>query len=189
MKSAFSFLCFWAIVTGCEPKPETYLIPDGFKGKINIIFNQPRGLPQRYENGRRVYDIPSNGILLTRFKDEYGIIDHQYFYVDKGGNKSPLEIFHYQYNKDGTTKWIIQDSGKVGIFLDGTTGGYGGNNNLKYQEFMVTDFFHIDSFYKSAYQNEFKKRLQEKLKDDFRPGALNLQELDTIERHMNQNTK
>src|SRR5882672_5664979 len=130
MKNMIIYLWLFAIVLGCKnPEPETYWIPDGFKGKVNVIFNQSNGLAIRYENGRRVYDIPSNGILLTRFKDEYGTIDHKYYYVDKNGNKKPLKIFQYEYNKDGTTKWMINDSNKVGIFLDGTTGGYGGNND------------------------------------------------------------
>ena len=71
-------------LTGCynHPEPETYLIPKGFTGRVNVIFNQKNGAAIKYENGRRIYEIPSNGILLTQIKDEYGIINHQYYYVD-----------------------------------------------------------------------------------------------------------
>ena len=123
---------------------ETYFIPKGFKGRVNLIFNQIKGEPPKYENGRRIYQIPANGILLTQFKDEYGIVDHQYYYIDGSGNKNPLQIFKYEYNKDGTTKWVIKDKYETGIFLDGTTGEYG-KSNIKYQEFIVSDYAILDS--------------------------------------------
>ena len=41
-----------------QPEPEDYLIPEGFKGRVNVIFNQQNGVPAKYENGRRVYEIP-----------------------------------------------------------------------------------------------------------------------------------
>ena len=159
-------------IFGCRhPEPESYYIPKGFQGRINIIFNQSKGESFKYENGRRVYLVPSNGILLTQFKDEYGIVDHQYFYVDGTGNKKALKIFGYEYNKDGTTKWIVKDRNEVGIFLDGTTGGYG-KSNIKYQEFIVSDYNTLDSFYLPNYQNSFIKKIQTALKNDFQPDTL-----------------
>src|SRR5579872_1899917 len=151
---------------GCKhPEAESYYIPESFKGRVNIIFNQSKGESSTYENGRRVYQVPANGILLTQFKDEYGIVDHQYYYIDGRGNKKPLPIFKYEYNKDGSTKWIIKDKYEIGIFLDGTTGGYG-NSNIKYQEFIVSDYATLDSFYLSKYKNDFTRQLQEDLHDN-----------------------
>jgi hypothetical protein len=156
-----------SIALGCKnPEPETYLMPDGFKGRVNVIFNQPNGVPPRHENGRRIYKVPVDGILLTQFKDEYGIVDHQYYYIDRRGNRKSLPIFKYEYNNDGTTKWEIKDNHEIGIFLDGTTGGYG-NSNIKYQEFIVTDYATLDSFYLPKYKSDFTKKLQEALHDNF----------------------
>ena len=155
-----SIIAMWGLL-GCKhSQAETYLIPEGFKGRVNVIFNQSKGESPTYENGRRVYQIPVNGILVTQFKDEYGIVDHQYYYVDGNGNKKPLRIFRYEYNKDGTTKWIIKDKHETGIFLDGTTGGYG-NSNIKYQEFIVSDYTTLDSFYLEKYKSRFTRQLQE----------------------------
>ena len=166
------YLWLFTIVLGCKhPEPESYLIPEGFKGKVNVIFNQLNGEPPRYEKGRRIYQVPVDGILLTQFKDEYGIVDHEYYYVDGRGNKKPLKIFSYEYNKDGTTKWMIKDRNEVGVFLDGTTGGYG-NSNIKYQEFIVSDYNTLDSFYLPKYQNSFIKKIQTVLKDNFQPDTL-----------------
>ncbi|MDP4255061.1 MAG: hypothetical protein Q8938_13715, partial [Bacteroidota bacterium] len=49
-----------------KSEPETYLIPKGFQGRATIIFNQKLGVPSKYENGRRVYEMPLNGILLSQ---------------------------------------------------------------------------------------------------------------------------
>jgi len=48
-----------------QPDPETYLTPQGFAGWVSIVFSRVEGVPPKYENGRRVYQIPVNGILLT----------------------------------------------------------------------------------------------------------------------------
>src|ERR1700710_258694 len=82
-----------------DPEPEDYLIPENFTGRVTVIFNQKEGMPIKYENGRRVYEIPANGILLTQFKAEYGIINHHYFYFDSTGKKTGLPIYEYEYNK------------------------------------------------------------------------------------------
>jgi hypothetical protein len=161
---------FSAIVTilSCNyPEPESYLIPYKYVGKVNVIFNQKLGNPPLYENGRRLYKIPSNGILLTGFKDEEGFVDHKYYYVDTNGNKKPLKIFRYDYNKDGTVKWIINDSNEIGIFGDGTNGVYG-NSKYRYQEFKVSSFRFLDSIN----DNVFFKKVQFYLNDNFSPDTI-----------------
>jgi len=80
---------------GCKQnQSEIYLLPDGFKGKVNIVFNQIKGVPPKYEGGKRAYEIPNNGILLTQFKDEYRIVKHEYFYVDSLNKRVPLRLFN-----------------------------------------------------------------------------------------------
>jgi len=132
---------------GCKnPEPETYLIPQGFTGRVNVIFSRKDGIPPKYENGRRVYEIPPSGILVTQFKDEYGFIDHQFYYIDSNGKRTPLKIYKYDYNKDGTVKWIVKDSTEIGIFSDGTTGQYGNPPNaVWWQEFVVASYNGLDT--------------------------------------------
>lgn len=141
-------LSFLMSITGCynHPEPETYLLPKGFTGRVDVILNQKNGAPVKYENGRRIYEIPANGIFLTQFKDEYGIINRQYYYVDSVGNRYPLPIYQYQHNDDGTTTPIVKDNNEVGIFIDGTTGIYGNSsdNRIPYQEFIVSSFNNLN---------------------------------------------
>ena len=78
--------------------PETFLIPKDYKGKIHVHFNKPCGQKVEMENGRRRYEIPENGILLSQFADKQGFIDQQYFLVDKNGKRtllSQLDIRDY----------------------------------------------------------------------------------------------
>jgi hypothetical protein len=165
MKMSISWLFIMMLsMLGCQnPEPEDYLIPQGFTGRVNIIFNQKNGVAPKYENARRVYEIPQDGILLTQFKDEYGLVNRRYYYVDSNGKKVPLKIYEYEYNKDGTTKWIIKNPGEVGIFSDGTTGQYGNEDDsksVKWQEFVVSSYSLLDSFYTVDYKKKFDDRIE-----------------------------
>jgi hypothetical protein len=145
-----NLIFFMELLVSChqKPEPETYLIPKGFTGRVNVIFNRKDGSPAKYENDRRLYEIPSNGILLTQFSGEYGFADHQYFYVDSNGKRTPLKIYQHDYNKDGTVKWKIKDSTEIGVFSDGTTGQYGNSGDpqsVKWQEFFVSSYKGLDT--------------------------------------------
>ena len=144
-----------------NPEPETYLIPRKFTGRVSVIFNRKDGTPPKYENGRRVYEIPANGILLTQFKDEYGLVDHQYYYVDSSGRRTTLEIYKYDHNKDGTVKWIVKDPKEIGIFSDGTTGQSGNTGDprsFKWQEFFVSSYNGLDTMESlDSFTNRIKK--------------------------------
>jgi len=138
------------------PVPETFLIPQGFTGRVNIIFNRKDGTIQKFEDGRRVYTIPPSGILLTQFKDEYGIVDHQYFYVDSSGKRTALSIF-----KDSATDF---NQTAIGIFLDGTTGQYGKMPKaVWWQEFVVASYRNVDSFFTLEYKKQFENRLTKEI--------------------------
>lgn len=167
------------MISSCQrAEPETYLIPSEFKGKVQIIFNQnaipvkykneygrdtiytPQlGNPIKYESGRRVYEIPSNGILLTQFKNNDGFIDRKYFLINGIGTRSPLEIFELEHYKQDSTRWAVNDKNKIGIFGDGTSGLYG-NEQIIFQDFIVSSFNELDSFYTNKYQNNFNDKLE-----------------------------
>lgn len=140
-------------------EPEDYLIPEGFRGRVNVIFNQKNGASPKYENGRRIYEIPSGGILLTRFKDEYGFVDHSFYYIGVNGKRTPLKILNVKmFTGDISTGNKIE----VGIFLDGTTGQYGNNGDstaIKYQEVIVSSYNGLDSFYTHEYKKEFENKV------------------------------
>jgi hypothetical protein len=156
MSSLIWIFSFVQLIIGCkQPEPETYLLPYGFTGKVNVIFNQSNGAPVRYERGRRIYEIPPNGILLTQFKDEEGVVNHEYYYIDSTGKRTQLEIF----SDDEKDK--IKDT--IGVFRDGTVGVYGNSDDpksLSYQEFYITNGNNFEMYFTHQYQKEFDDKVR-----------------------------
>ncbi len=156
-----------ATMAGCTDRaePETFLIRNGYRGKVNVIFNQPNGQPEKYENGRRVYEIPSDGILLTRFKDKYGRIDQQYFYVDSSGGRVLLkELDVHRFNEEWTRhKNPVEPSREeLGVFHAGRVGVYGNSDDpksLRYQEFFVSTYRELKTYHDQRYEQGFFDRI------------------------------
>lgn len=163
MKTAISLILFMLVLSSCVPErseTEMYLIPDNYKGKVNIIFNQVKGQEIMYERGKRVYKIPENGILLTKAKPEYGFIQHEYYFVDSLDNRTPINILFDNH----------KNAKEIGIYRDGTVGTYGNSDdaqNLKFQEFYVTDKKSLDQYFSTQYNNDFSKAVQQFTGIDF----------------------
>ena len=104
--------------------PQTFLIPKNFKGQIILIYDQPCGIDVPLTNGRLVFKIPENGILILKNKHETGIINHEYYLVNESGSQiSKLEFLIQQnYNEDYTTTKNPDepDRNKLGVFLNGS---------------------------------------------------------------------
>ena len=66
-------------------EPETHLIPEGYTGYVYIVQSDSLGEPEQFDEGRRLYRVPADGLLLTQFGSNDGIIDQQYFYVGEAG--------------------------------------------------------------------------------------------------------
>jgi hypothetical protein len=73
-----------------KAEPETFLIPQNFRGKIVIFYEEKCGQEPVYEHGRRIYKLPENGILITNFKKTRGILDQEFYFVDETGNRIPI---------------------------------------------------------------------------------------------------
>lgn len=74
-------------------EPEVFLIPRNYVGVVVVVFDQRNGAARKYSEGRRVYEVPENGILLTKFpRTIHGLIDQKYYYVDERGSRL-REIF------------------------------------------------------------------------------------------------
>ena len=176
MSIVFGMFLVILLFSSCEnAESETYLIPSDYTGEIQVIFNQNGipikykneyghdttytskiGQPVKYENGRRLYEIPSNGILLTQFKNNDGFINREYYSVNGLGERIRLEVFE----PGDSVKWKANNTMK-GVFGDGVSGSYG-NMNIPYQDFTVCIYGQLDSL----------KSRGECLKFDNRVGAL-----------------
>ncbi len=65
--------------------------------------------------------------------------------------------------KIGTVRWLVDDTTRKGIFLDGTSGQYGSDGDaraVQFDEFVVSSKEMLDSFFKKEYLRAFDDRIE-----------------------------
>jgi len=86
---------FWPIWNKINAvAPETYLVPESFSGKIKIIYGLECGVDPKVENGRKILEIPDDGILFVNYEFKSGIVDHEYYIIDENGGIDLLPKHH-----------------------------------------------------------------------------------------------
>lgn len=102
-------------------EPQSYLLPDGFTGAFVVVFNQKEGTPKEYENGRRIYRIPKNGVLFTQFDIDYRVFtpeSSKTYYVDSLGKKKDSLLLLIKHS-DRNANYILDSySGSFYINAD-----------------------------------------------------------------------
>jgi hypothetical protein len=101
MKFVFLFNCFLLAlsITSCNTaEPATYFLPEKFEGMFTVIYSQKFGKYKEYENDRRIYRIPSSGILMTKFDFQDGNRDDLFLIKSPRGYDtlkefSPAKLF------------------------------------------------------------------------------------------------
>jgi len=111
-------------------EPETHLIPEGYTGYVYVVQSDTLGEPEQHEEGRRLYRIPSDGLLLTRFGSNDGIIDAQYFYVRADGSRQ--EIAADYFDDDAPAGQV-----DTAVTIQHLSTGVLGNSNVPFQQYFV----------------------------------------------------
>ena len=103
------------------PTKETILIPDYFEGEFRIAYGEKCGLNPKIENGRRILEIPENGLLIIQPQFEAGIIDHQYYFFDSDFNRARInQILDYKGRITKMPGVLVGGSGVMdGLIPDG----------------------------------------------------------------------
>ncbi|MBZ9731609.1 hypothetical protein LB467_18130 [Salegentibacter sp. JZCK2] len=71
------------MVLSCDTgEQEIIIAPRDYTGYIIVIFNQEDGKPVKYEGKKRIYEIPSDGVLKTQFNSNDGWSDYPEFYYE-----------------------------------------------------------------------------------------------------------
>lgn len=115
-----------------KPRDGIYLLPEGFTGGVIILFDQPDGNNRSVENGRYVYEIPLGGVLKVSDIPSTGLVDMEYFFVGKTGDRKQIQYLHVTgetsiqglpQNKfgnisdsDHANRVFVMNSGGVGSF-------------------------------------------------------------------------
>ena len=157
-------LNFSYVFASCQTaQPETFIIPEGYKGKVMVVFNKKNGEMPELEKNRRVYKIPSSGVLVTQFNINNGFMNRQFYYIDSRGQSALLKNFKNEKE--------AEKSGEIGIFYSGTAGIYGNSGDslsVEYQEFIVSDYVSLKDFFTSDYKNKFLETLKKAVGHDIK---------------------
>lgn len=159
----FTFSFIGLYVT--KPDKELFLIPDGYRGNVIVIYNQKDGIKEEYEGGRRVYRIPKTGVLFSQFKDEEGIINQEYYYVSVDGKRRKLGVLDSRdFNEEWTTEKNPKEPSRdsLAIFNPGSTGTMGNSDDpdkMVFSELSVGTYKGIRSLqdFKLEYIDSLKK--------------------------------
>jgi hypothetical protein len=117
------------------------LIPKGYSGNIYIIYDQPNGSDEEYDDKSRVYRIPANGVLFTKFTMETNTDDQQYYYVtSEGESKKIIQVSTGDFNESwayiknpkepSRDDIVIIDGGVIWSMISA-------NNNYEYQHAFI----------------------------------------------------
>ena len=156
-----TLITIFIIFTSCSPTvKETFIIPKDFEGRINVVFNQPNAAKIPNENGRRIYIIPSDGILITSSKLGTGKIDQEYYYFENSGTKKRIDVL--EVKKDVSEKPSVVDYGTVGVY-----GNSDEQNPLQFLESIIASKKTIDSIYEYKNITSFQNKIMEKVNRKF----------------------
>jgi hypothetical protein len=110
--TAFIMLIFSA----CKEKslPSTFLIPSNFEGTVRIVFDETCGMPPEIENGRQLFKVSQNGIIISKTEMTIPNNKDDNFYFIDGDNKRTKITRIVNFNESNHNAPTIMFSG-VGV--------------------------------------------------------------------------
>ena len=132
----FPFLTYYVYYKVNEPSKDIFLIPQNYRGKVAIIYDQKNGENEEYEGKYRIYKIPENGILKTKFKvkgDVWNIGDAKYYFV-YNNKRIPIKQYCLYCEKNKIDSINIQ-------MIPGEGGNFSNNSENKVTNYLT---FYID---------------------------------------------
>lgn len=136
-------VAFFIFIQVTKASDDIFIIPADFKGTIVVIYGQENGTEKEYENGKRLYRIPQNGILNTQFELKGETANFgEYYYLTDNGQRVRIESFPYDKPFPDSTK-IYVHNWHLGSASDSE------GNKFKCQQATIgtkTDSFETDIF-------------------------------------------
>jgi len=141
MTKSFSIILLF-LFSNCITDPGViYLIPKGYVGRVIIFYGQPNGKDKIMRDNFRVFEIPPNGALRTKFdvgSKVMPVSNLKFYYVDndKVQTEIPLETNNYEpSNKKEIKIYLIKD------------GNFDVNGQrIRFTEFIIDSYDHLDSY-------------------------------------------
>lgn len=86
-------LAILGVLNSCSVKKKVdtiWLVPENYIGTIGVFYDYPNGSPKEFEEDKRVYRIPENGVLKTSFSSDIWVSNIEVFYVMKDGKRKKI---------------------------------------------------------------------------------------------------
>lgn len=155
-----------------KAEPETFLIPDRFRGEFVIFYDEPCGSPPKYVDGRRVYEIPESGVLVTAFDKNKGYLDRKFFFVSNDGITREFPEFHRQNYETERKEWNLYRQTPVEELTKETVGAFWSFGSTLVIEsrnlfgYLVADYHYFELPEKERFQkrNQFEQNAKSILK-------------------------
>jgi hypothetical protein len=125
---AIPFIISYIIFKATDASHDIFLIPEGFRGQVLVLYGQTDGQPKEFEGKWRIYRVPQNGILRTPFQLKGDVINlgrTKYFFIGSNGNKTPINAY--------CESCETRDTSSVQIIY----GSLGGSSMGTFQDFYV----------------------------------------------------
>ena len=129
----------------CNTKEnEVCILPENYIGYVVIIFGQVEGSEKKYENGKRVYEIPPSGILKTQFEADYGRSDFPEFYYRNIQEENRIP---YRYDFESLSDdEIVGFGGRSGV----ANRDLKGSSVVRFREFFIGNKSQIENAVKEV---------------------------------------
>lgn len=138
---------------------KTYLIPQGFHGRITVLHGEAGGIIPEFKSGRRVLRIPDNGILIIQPDLKNGMVDNEYYFLDQNGTRERIQTIHGNDVSSKGIKLVVTGSGSDGKSED-----------IYYMSFYVSDGESTETdnaaFIRSREHDSLIRELVEKCRSD-----------------------
>lgn len=136
-----------------KAEPETFLIPQNFRGKIIIFYEEPCGQKSVYENGRRIFQFPESGVLITNYKRTKGILNQNFYFVAENGEKTKIPQKDVrEFNFKGRLSNIEKEPSReeVGVFYS-YAGILPSKTISKYHSYVISAYKDLDKDEKESW--------------------------------------
>jgi hypothetical protein len=121
--------------------PERFLIPEDFRGVVYVVFDQKDGKEKEFEGFRRIYRVPNNGVLFTKFSENQGLLNQDFYFIKNDGSREKMDVLDVRdFNENHTTNPNPSEPSRdrLAVFNPGTMGQTTTSKNEK--QYIFTAF-------------------------------------------------
>ncbi|MGS2762176.1 DUF6843 domain-containing protein [Sinomicrobium sp. M5D2P9] len=134
-----------SVFAGCGPSGEEaiFVVPENYTGYILVIYDQENGAEKEYKDKARIYRIPSNGILLSKFPTNPGWSDFPKFYYRNIDQENEIR---FTMDRELPADTVIATGGSSGYASRDSEGKKG----IRFVQYYIGTKDQIDEAYEEA---------------------------------------